>query len=66
MLLSKVTQHIYRNSYISYVSTAFGAFLVVWLLHGVAPQKFFIPLVFPFPATNHGQEYSEIPVSDAS
>lgn len=39
MLLSQITQHLYRNSYISYVATAFGAFLVVWLLHRVAPQK---------------------------
>ncbi|MEQ8289855.1 MAG: hypothetical protein RIB78_09035 [Gammaproteobacteria bacterium] len=39
MLDIKKTEHLFHNSYISYVATAFGALLVVWLLHRVAPQK---------------------------
>ncbi len=39
MLHSRVTQHLYRNSYLSYVATAVGALLVVWLLYRVAPSN---------------------------
>lgn len=48
MLDIRKTEHLFRNSYISYVATAFGALLVVWLLHQVAPQKilFFWFLLF--------------------
>ncbi len=39
MLSSRVTQHLYRNSYLSYIATAGGALLVVWLLYDIASRQ---------------------------
>lgn len=40
MLDVKVTEHLYHNSYLSYLATGAGSILVFWLFQSVAPSSY--------------------------